>query len=76
MSPLEEDEDFGCDEMEHRDKLGITSTWLLPNEAIINLFTLQHVEEETTNDEEPQVEDKEEKQTVETTNDEDTSNDS
>jgi hypothetical protein len=26
-----EDEDFGCDEMEHKDKLGTTSTWLRPN---------------------------------------------
>jgi hypothetical protein len=57
---LEEYEDFGCDEMEHKNKPRTTSTWLRPNEAIINLFTLQHIKEETTNDEEHQMEDEKE----------------
>jgi hypothetical protein len=55
-----EHEDFGCDEMEHKDKPRTKSTWLRPNEAIINLFTLQHIKEETTNDEEHQMEDEKE----------------
>ncbi len=67
VSLSKEDEDFTCNEMEHKDKHRTTSTQLRPNEAIINLFILQHIEEEATNDKEHQVEDEEEKQIVDST---------
>jgi hypothetical protein len=46
---LEEDEDFGSDVLKHEDQLGITplpTRSNVANEAIINLFTLQHTEQE------------------------------
>jgi len=67
VSLSKEDEDFTCNEMEHKDKPRTTSTWLRPNEVVINLFILQHIEEEATNDKEHQVEDEEEKQIVDFT---------
>ncbi len=45
---LKEDEDFGSDVMEHEEKLGITPSPTrsnVSNEATINLFTLQHIEQ-------------------------------
>jgi hypothetical protein len=52
---LEKDEDFGNDVLEHEDQLGIRP---LPtknnatNEANINMFTLQHIEQEVNDVEE------------------------
>ncbi len=62
MSISKEDEDFGCDELEHKDKLGNTSTWLKDNEIVINMFILQHIHEEAINDAKEQVEDGQERQ--------------
>jgi len=40
MSISKEDEDFGCDELEHKDKLRNTSKLLKANEIVINMFIL------------------------------------
>jgi hypothetical protein len=44
-----EDEDFGSDVMEQEDQLGVTALVVKSNsanDAIINLFTLQHINQE------------------------------
>ncbi len=62
VNTIKQDEDFGCDVMEHETKAKFASPHFGDNphnEAIINLFALQLVDEETTNEELHQLGDEE-----------------
>ncbi len=62
INTIEEDEDFGCDVMEHEAIADFASPHFgdnLHNEAIINLLTLQLVDEETIDEELHQLGDEE-----------------
>lgn len=62
VSTIEEDENFGCDLMEHEARAKSASPHFGDNphnEAIINLFTLQLVDEKTIDEELHQLGDEE-----------------